>query len=46
LGRIYFNKKRIKGAGQIYNGADILFYLPVFLPVINMRIRLSELKYL
>ena len=25
----------------VYNGADRLFYLPVFLPVINMHIRLS-----
>ena len=35
-------KKRIKGVGKkVYNVADRLFYLPVFLSVINMRIRLT-----
>jgi len=30
-----------KGRKKVYNGADRLFYLPVFLPVINMHIRLA-----
>ena len=30
-----------KGWKKVYNVADRLFYLPVFLSVINMRIRLT-----
>jgi len=30
-----------RGRQKVYNGTDRLFYLPVFLPVINMHICLS-----
>jgi len=47
LGQICFYKKTYqRGGKKVYNGADIFFYLPVFLPVINMHIGLSEFKYL
>ena len=40
-GGFAFIKKVSKGWEKVYNGADGFFYLPVFLPVINMHIRLS-----